>query len=152
MNDATKTEKPIEIIRSLKDNEYFQAEKKSCVILHLKGIGKYCPVDGKKINPKLVKYRLNGKWIKRYVVSKYCSKKCYNKVYDRKREKENSLYARINMNVINDNLPFREMTLYLTKGRKFKFKITKESKELWDYLERLTRYKTIPKEIIISCQ
>jgi hypothetical protein len=151
MQGIVKTEKPRDFIKSLKDSDVYQTEKKTLPVIHLKGIGHYCPVDGKKIEPKIIKYKLGDRMVQRTVISKYCSKACYHKVYDRDRTKDNSIYTKINMKVVSDKVPYREMKIYVKKGLSFQFKITKESKELWDYLEKLSRYKTIPKEIIV-CQ
>ena len=157
MNDLVKTEKPIEIIKSLKDSDIYNAEKKSYPILYLKGIGKFCEECTKKLQPKIIKEKRNGKVIKRIQPvrkdQRFCGTNCSHKNMRRNNKlKTNSIMCRINLNVFDGAKPHRKMSIYFKKGLPFEFKITKESKELWDYLERLTRYKTIPKEIIIPCQ
>lgn len=143
-----KTEKIRDVINSLKASDIYVAEKKTVPIIHLKGIGRYCEVCKKKLQPKIISRKVNGKSYNVNIgipsTQLYCSNACKNKKFFRKNQNTgNNIYAKINLNVIEDKLPYRKMTIYLKKGKSFDFKITKESKELWQYLERLARYKTL---------
>ena len=142
-----KAEPPIDIIRSMKEGNIFTAEKKSFPILHLKGIGKFCKVCDKKLQPKTVLENRRGKIIRKLVPirkdQKYCSSRCSHKDMRRngKPKKNNSISCRINLNMINDFEPHFKMVFYFGNSKTLEFKITKRSKELYEYLQRATRYR-----------
>lgn len=142
------TENTKDIINSLKQSDIYTAEKKIVPVIHLKGVGRYCIQCNKKLQPKTITRNVNGKKFKVNIgvpeTQVYCSKSCKNKKYYKKTHPAgNSIYCRINLNLMNDELPYLKMTIYLKKGISFDFKITKESRELWQYLKRFTRYKTL---------
>lgn len=140
-----KEEKLRDVIKEINNDGVFQSEKQSVAVVHIAGIGTYCKNKrcGKKIFAKHATYRLNGAIVKRIVKREYCSNRCWHQQNQKNTRKAN-LYARINLKVINDKTPFRTMFVYFKTGTSpYPIKITKESKELWQYLERVSRYRGI---------
>ena len=106
--------------------------------IFLKGIGRYCEVCNK---------HLFGRQ------RKTCSKKCNDiKSWHKKRNDNRitSLHANISLNpILENNQEYRIISIYLKRGVIEHLRITKESKELWNQLEKIANFRDINQSLEI---
>jgi hypothetical protein len=117
----------------------------------LKGIGKFCKRPGcfKRIEGVLIKRNVYGKNKTYYRMppknKEYCSEHCRNIVNAKKHpfNKSSFVIAKIDLTILGNRQKFRLMRLYLKKGVNKEIKITPNEFELWNYLNSLSKYRTL---------
>uniref|UniRef100_A0AAT9JGL2 ORF29 n=1 Tax=Nitrosopumilaceae spindle-shaped virus TaxID=3065433 RepID=A0AAT9JGL2_9VIRU len=129
------------------DPKLFIVSRHTVDVALLPGVGRFCKCGcGNKIDSRRVTRIRNGKAIS-YILKpdpdqvffrKNCKFKYYNMINSHK--SKSSLSCLISLKVINDIIPYRVLTLYISKNSKENYKITPEHKELWNTLEKLSRY------------
>ena len=136
-----------------KQNSIFTPTTTSVPIVHLKGIGRFCEREGcgKRLEGKLVRRRIGGKEREYFRPSptnkRFCSKYCKNldgiKKWKRNPQPK-TLHAVLKLKVLDDKEPYRELVIYLNTSYKQVFKITKQHKELWEFAEKISRFRESP--------
>ena len=117
------------------DKEIFDKEHITKSIVFLKGIGRRCEICKKHIFGRKDKTT--------------CSNKCRKIKYrlSTKQKNNNSIQARISIIKTEGCKPYRMISLYLKKGIVHQVKITPESKELWNLLDKIQSFRNISKPL-----
>jgi len=134
------------------DPNIFSVSKENKEFALLPNIGRFCKcgcqkqVKGRKVtrkkNNKIQVYYLNPDKDQVFA-SSACKIRFYNKKYSHK--SKSSVNCLISFAVQNDKIPFRVLTLYIGQRTKQYFRITPDQKDLWNALEKLSRYSHISK-------
>jgi len=129
------------------DPKLFIVSRQTVDVALLPGVGRFCKCGcGNQIASRRVIRIRNGKVVS-YILKpdpdqvfhrKSCKYKYYNMINSHK--SKSSLSCLISLKVNDDKIPYRVLTLYLSKNSKETYKITPEHKELWNTLEKLARY------------
>lgn len=116
----------------------YDVERVSLPSLLLKGVGRYCEAEG-------CNNHVFGRKDKTT-----CSNKCRKRKYrtHTKQQKNNSIQARISIVKKQGKESYRIVSLYLKKGVIHEVKITSESKELWNILEKIANFRDISKPLM----
>ena len=145
------------------DSNFVIASKQTVDVIHIKvngkEVGRYCKCGcGKKIQGKLVKQknwrsgRINEYYLPPMPNQVYATRGCMIRDTSKKagtKWKAGGYNCRLAFKVeIINKRPTRKLTVYMGKQMKKEFLITTKEKELWDFLERVSRYTTIPIEKI----
>ena len=141
----------ITALNSISDS--FIPSSQNMPVVLLKGVGRFCEAGcGRQIKGRwVISVSKAGKRYSRYMKpkhnEKYCSRKCSNKMNDKRRShlSKSSLMCELKLNVISDKIPYRELVVYLGGAQTLRVKITSEQKTLWETLERISRYRHIRK-------
>lgn len=109
----------------------FDKEHVSKTAVFIKGIGRRCEICQKHIFGRKDKTT--------------CSNRCRKKKYriNTKQQNNNSIQARISITKYKDIKPYRVVSLYLKKNLIEKVMITEESKELWQFLDKIQRFRDL---------
>ena len=162
-----KNQERITINKTVKDinnnQKLFIASRESFPIIHIRGVGKFCarPDCNKMIKGKTIRYVLNGKEIVSFrkplknqiYCTSYCRQLTMIRNYNKKNRKLYTVRASIRLKVIDEKKPYREIIIYGGKHVKKIFKIEQSQKEIWEFLEALSRYKfdnPLSKEILTN--
>lgn len=141
------------------DKEVFTVSTERKEIALLPGIGKFCKCGcGKRIEGVRVTRKLKSSTISYYrqppINKEFATQNCARKYFSKYQQRQDADILRciIILRVNADKAPYRKMTIYHKKGIKTDLKITQKDKELWSYLERISRYsgnKTDHESIIV---
>lgn len=141
------------------DPDIIIASRQTVDVIHLKvdgkEVGRYCKCGcGKKITGKKVKrYHWRSKRVQEYELPPmpqqvYATRGCMIRdTSKRQGTKWNAggYNCRLNFKVeLIKNKPTRKLTVYMGKRMKKEFLITEKEKELWSFLERVSRYTINP--------
>ena len=82
----------------------------------------------------------------------YCSERCSNKANNEKNHKDKTkligLHAFIPLKIQGNLKPYRILKVYLKKGIVHQVKITSQSKELWQLIDKIVEFRDIKKPLM----
>ena len=120
------------------------------VSIHLKGVGRFCQANcGRRLEGKLVTKLVNGKEKTYFRPAPknmlFCSKSCKNRegIKKWKMGQPKTMHATIKLKVMYDKNPYRELVIYLNNSAKESFKVTPDYKDLWNFLEKISKFRDI---------
>jgi hypothetical protein len=141
------------------DPNVFVVAKESFEVALLPNIGRFCKNKcGRRIKgTKVTRWHWRSRRVQTYelppAINKvFCSKTCKSRFYEKTIGKKNhttknAVDCRIRLVPRDDEgQPFRLITLYLGKRAHVEVKITPDSGELWNVLNKIYKYRGMPKE------
>lgn len=137
-----------EIKTEINSGGKFVTSSQQFPVAYIKGIGRFCvcgcgrPILPKKkrmTSPKGLIYYANVSQRHQKWATPACRQRMLRRLNKRH---DNSIRCRISLKVLPDKTPHRVLRMYFGNGKISEFPITENSKELWDYLNRLSRYRS----------